>query len=161
MKKLYILLMTVIILFAMIVMSLRLTEAKEGMWPVDQLSKELIDEMQGMGLSLSAEELYNDDGNGVVNAVVSLGGGTGSFVSPDGLIITNHHVAFGATQQMSTAEHNYIEKGFLAKTKDEEPQAFGYNAYVLLSIEDVTKEVLSSVDDSMSPLERFNTIEKK
>jgi hypothetical protein len=135
-------------------------QAEDGMWPMDQLSKELIKDMQSKGLRLSAEELYTADGTGVINAVVMLGGGTGSFVSPDGLIITNHHVAFGAIQQMSSAENNYIEKGFLAGTWEEEPQALGYNAYVLLSIEDVTDDVLSSVDQSLTPLERFEAIEK-
>ena len=160
MKKLCFLTGIAIVLYAMIAMNLPVIKAEEGMWPIDQLSEELIREMQRKGLSLSAGELYTADGKGVINAVVDLGGGTGSFVSPDGLIITNHHVAFGAIQQMSTAEHNYIEKGFLAKTKNEEPQALGYNAYVLLTIEDVTDQVLSSVDDAMSPLERFNAIEK-
>lgn len=134
--------------------------AEEGMWPMDQLSKELVQDMQSKGLTLTARELYNNDGTGVINAVVNLGGGTGSFVSPEGLIITNHHVAFGAIQQLSSAENNYIEKGFLASTWEEEPRALGYNAYVLLSIEDVTEKVLSSVDESMTPLDRFNAIEK-
>ena len=150
----------VVVLFAMIILNIQLTYAEEGMWPIDQLSEELIRDMQVKGLSLSAEELYTSDGTGVINAVVDLGGGTGSFVSPDGLIITNHHVAFGAIQQMSTAENNYIEKGFLAKTREEEPQALGFNAYVLLSSEDVTAEVLSYVNDSMAPLERFKAIEQ-
>ncbi|MFQ6092398.1 MAG: S46 family peptidase [bacterium] len=160
MKKPSIVWVTVVVSFVLILLNLRLTEAEEGMWPVDTISKELIQEMQAKGLTLTTEELFNKDGTGVVNAVVDLGSGTGSFVSPDGLIITNHHVAFGAVQQISTAENNYIETGFLAKTREEEPRALGYNAYVLLSVEDVTEEILSSVTDSMAPLERFNAIER-
>ncbi|UCE19297.1 MAG: S46 family peptidase [Gemmatimonadota bacterium] len=160
MKHLKFLPVTLSLLFAIAVVCFSLLHAEEGMWPIDHLSKELIREMQAKGLSLSDEELYTTDGKGVINAVVDLGGGTGSFVSPEGLIITNHHVAFGAIQQMSTAENNYIEKGFLAKTREDEPQALGFNAYVLLSSKDVTEEVLSYVNDSMSPLERFNAVEQ-
>ncbi len=160
MKKVPVYEWVILIFFGWVVVSPFFAEAEEGMWPVNMLSQELIDEMQAKGLALSAEQLYNTEGTGVANAVVSLGGGTGAFVSPEGLILTNHHVAFGAVQQLSSAENNYIDKGFLARTRVEEPQAFGYNAYVLLAVEDVTKKVTSRLKDSMTTLERQEAIER-
>jgi hypothetical protein len=134
--------------------------ADEGMWPIDTLDKLPWKELKAMGLQLAPQQIYDGKGGGVAYAIVSLGGGTGSFVSPNGLILTNHHVAFGALQRTSTAEHNYIDNGFNAKSYEEQIPAPGYRAYVLLSIEDVTKKVLSAVTDQMSDLDRFNAIEK-
>ena len=73
-----------------------------------------------MGLQLSPKQIYDANGGGLARAIVSLGGGTGSFVSPNALILTNHHVAFGALQRTSTAEHNYIADGFNAASYEEE-----------------------------------------
>jgi hypothetical protein len=134
---------------------------EEGMWPIDQLDKLPWKDLQTMGLRLSAKQIYDGRGGGVAYAIVSLGGGTGSFVSPDGLILTNHHVAFGALQRTSTAEHNYITGGFNAESLADEIPAPGYRASVLLSIEDVTQKVLSAVTDSMGDLDRYNAVEKR
>ena len=131
---------------------------EEGMWLPHDLPDELMGEMQALGLELGKPEIFNADGTGIANAVVGLGA-TGSFVSPEGLILTNHHVAYGAVQRMSTSEKNYIEDGFLARSQDEEVPAHGYKAYVLLSSEDVTTRVLSAVGPAMSPLERYDAIE--
>jgi len=135
--------------------------AEEGMWPIDQLDKLPWKDLKSMGLQLSPQQICDGRGGGVAYAIVSLGGGTGSFVSADGLILTNHHVAFGALQRTSSAEHNYIANGFYAATGEEEIPAPGYRASVLLSIEDVTKRVLSAVTDGMSDLDRYNAIEKR
>ena len=135
--------------------------ADEGMWPIDALDKLAWKDLKAMGLQLTPQQIYDGKGGGVAYAIVSLGGGTGSFVSPSGLILTNHHVAFGALQRTSTAEHNYIANGFNAAGFEEEIPAPGYRASVLLSIEDVTKKVLSAVTDQMSDLERYNAIEKR
>ncbi|MCX5754207.1 MAG: S46 family peptidase [Candidatus Krumholzibacteria bacterium] len=135
--------------------------ADEGMWPIDNLDRLSWNDLRAMGLQLSSKQIYDGKGGGVAYAIVSLGGGTGSFVSPNGLILTNHHVAFGALQRTSTAEHNYTVDGFNAASYEEEVPAPGYRASVLLSIEDVTRKVLSAVNDSMGDLERFNAIEKR
>ena len=131
------------------------------MWPIDNLGKLPWKDLQAMGLQLSPKQIYDASGGGIARAIVSLGGGTGSFVSPNALILTNHHVAFGALQRTSTAEHNYIADGFNAASYEEEIPAPGYRASVLLSIEDATRKVLSAVNDSMGDLERFNAIEKR
>jgi hypothetical protein len=131
------------------------------MWPIDNLDKLPWKDLQTMGLQLSSKQIYDAGGGGLARAIVSLGGGTGSFVSPNGLILTNHHVAFGALQRTSTAEHNYTVDGFNAASYEEEIPAPGYRASVLVSIEDATRKVLSAVADSMGDLERFNAIEKR
>jgi hypothetical protein len=92
--------------------------------------------------------------------VVQVGGATGSFVSPDGLLITNHHVAFDAVQEQSTVEHNYLQNGFYAPSRDKEISAIGYKVYVTLSIQDVTDKILSGVSDAMPALQRFKAIDK-
>jgi len=148
-------------LYLLILLSLvAVSHAAEGMWPPYGLPEEVLRDMHDMGLELTGEEIWNEDGTGVANAVVSVGA-TGAFVSPDGLILTNHHVAYGAVQRISTAGKNYIEEGHLAKTREEEVPAHGYRAYIFLGARDVTGEVLSAVRESMSPLERYNAIERR
>jgi len=132
----------------------------EGMWPPQDLPYEVIRDMQQFGLALDRYEIWNENGTGVANAVVSVGA-TGTFVSPEGLILTNHHVAYGAVQRISTAEVNYIEQGYLARARADEIPAHGYRAYVLLSSEDVTERVLAAVSKYMRPIERYNAIERR
>jgi len=129
------------------------------MWLPQALPDSLISYMQSMGSNLDQERIFNSDGTGIANAVVSVGA-TGAFVSPRGLILTNHHVAFGAVQRISTPEHNYIEDGFLARSGAEEVQAPGYVAYVLQSTEDVTDRVLAEVSPDMDPFERHESIQR-
>ncbi|NIM89806.1 MAG: S46 family peptidase [Candidatus Aminicenantes bacterium] len=134
--------------------------AEEGMYPLNQLDQNLVQKMQKMGLELSLEEIYNPQGTGLASAVVRLGA-TASFVSPKGLIVTNHHVAYRAVQRISTPEENFIEHGFLARSREKELPAPGYQASILLSMQKVTDRVLSAVNENMSDLERFMAIDKK
>lgn len=131
---------------------------EEGMWLPHSLPDGVVAEMQAKGLEIEGEAIFTTGGTGVANAVVSVGA-SGSFVSPEGLILTNHHVAYGAVQRMSTSEKNFIVEGFLAPSRAEEVPAHGYRAYVLLSSEDVTSEVVSALSPQMSPLERHDAIE--
>ncbi|MFW6160958.1 MAG: S46 family peptidase, partial [Acidobacteriota bacterium] len=94
------------------------------------------------------------------SAVVKLGGATGEFVSPQGLILTNHHVAFGAIQRASSEENDYIKDGFLAAANEEEIPARGYTADVLLGYEDVTEKIAAAYTPEMTPLEKYKAIEK-
>ncbi len=103
--------------------------ADEGMWMPHQM-KDL--NLKSQGLRMDPGELYKKDGTGLMSAVVNLGGGTGEFVSPEGLVLTNHHVAYGAVQRASSKEKDYITDGFLAWTRGEEIPAQGYQVGVLL-----------------------------
>jgi hypothetical protein len=131
--------------------------ADEGMWMPHQM-KDL--NLKDLGLKMNPDDLYKKDGTGLMSAVVHLGGGTGGFVSRDGLILTNHHVAFGALQQASTEEKDYIENGFIAWNKNEEISAKGYTADVLLGYEKVTDDVLSAINPQMTFLEKYNAIDR-
>ena len=76
-------------------------------------------------------------------------GGSGSFISPNGLVITNHHVGADTLQKLSSAEHNYLRDGFYAKTQAEEQRALDLELNVLESIEDVTERVNAAVKPEM------------
>jgi hypothetical protein len=117
-------------------------------------------DLQAKGLRMNPDELYKEDGTGLMSAIVYLGGGTGEFVSPDGLILTNHHVAFGALQRASTEENDYIQDGFTAWTRSEEIPAEGYIADVLLGYIDVTEKIEAAIEPGMSFRDRYEAIDK-
>ena len=93
------------ILMIIIFSALALT-AKEGMHRVDGITPAIAKDMQECGFELNPAAIWDPGKKSLAMAVVNLGGGTGSFVSADGLIITNHHVAFGAVQSLSSPENN-------------------------------------------------------
>lgn len=131
--------------------------ADEGMWMPHQM-KDL--NLKAQGLLMNPEDLYKKDGTGLMSAVVNLGGGTGEFVSSDGLILTNHHVAYGAIQRASSKEKDYISNGFLAPGRDQEIPAQGYTAGVLLGYEDVTAKVNAYFKPKMTPRQRYDAFDK-
>lgn len=133
--------------------------ADEGMWPLYELDKLPYDKLRAGGLLLEPEQIYNPKSGGVADAVVRIGA-TGSFVSTEGLIITNHHVAQRAIQRQSTIENNYLIDGFYASNKEKEIEARGYSVYVTHSSEDVTLRVLGAVSDGLSDRERYQAIEE-
>jgi hypothetical protein len=127
--------------------------AGEGMWMPQQVPQ-LGPELQKMGLKIDPSRFADLTGD-PMGAVVSLGGCTASFVSPDGLIVTNHHCAFGAIQYNSTAQRDLITNGFLAKTRAEElPAGPGQHVYVTTKIEDVTARVTGNIDAKLSDAAR-------
>jgi len=135
----------------------QIIRADEGMWPISEIDKL---DLRSKGLEITPKEIFNPGGLSLIQAIVYMGA-TGSFVSPDGLIITNHHVAYGAVQAVSTKENDYIKNGFLAKNRSEEIQAKGKTARITESFRDVSDEVLSVINKGMSFAERTKAIEKK
>jgi hypothetical protein len=131
--------------------------ADEGMYPMSEILKL---DLRSKGLEIAPEEIFSPDRASLIYAVVSVGA-TGSFVSPDGLFLTNHHVAFGAVQAASTPQKDYLANGFLAKTRAEEIRAPGMTARITESFKDVSAEVLSAVQPGLSLAERTRAIEKK
>lgn len=114
--------------------------------------------LKKIGLNIKPNELYNPNGTSLVDAIVRVGGCTGSFVSNDGLIVTNHHCAFSFAANISTPEHNYMQDGFLAKNKSEERLAQGLVCKITASYEDVSAKVLegtASIADPNSRLQRI------
>ena len=133
----------------------------EGMWMLNQLDKLPWARMKQHGLELTPEQIYNPNGTSIKDAIILLGGGTSSFISPDGLILTNHHVAFAAIQSVSSVEEDYLKDGFYAKTKEEELSVPSYTARIVAGIKDVTAEILSAVSDTMSAESRAKAIQMK
>jgi hypothetical protein len=121
--------------------------ADEGMWTFDNPPLKRLQEAYGFTPTRDwldkvrlASVRFND-------------GGSGSFVSKDGLMITNHHVGLGCIQNISTQERDYVSEGFLAPSRDEEPACPGYEVNVLVALEDVTPRVLGAVKPAMSDKE--------
>ncbi|WP_434026668.1 S46 family peptidase [[Pseudomonas] boreopolis] len=115
--------------------------ADEGMWMPSQLPQ-LADTLRQAGFQGDPASLA-DVVRPPLSAVVKVGGGTGSFVSPDGLLLTNHHVAMGVIQYNSTPEHDYIDNGFIAKDRgDERPANPDFRVLVTVGFDKVTDEVL-------------------
>lgn len=134
--------------------------AEEGMWRPDQLP-ELRKELKALGLKVNPTALSRLD-QFPMNAVISLGGCTASFVSPEGLVVTNHHCAYGSIQYNSKEGANLLADGFLAKTKSEELQAApGSRVYVTVAYDDVTNDVLGDLSDDLDPRARFQEIENR
>ena len=132
--------------------------AQEGMWLLTQLDQL---DLNKKGLAIPIGELYSKDKPALYSAILQVGGGTGSFVSPDGLVRTNHHVAYTALQRVSTTGSNYLTDGFLARTRSEEIKAPGYRALMVVEIKDVTGEVLDAARGISDPTEKDKKINAK
>ncbi|WP_442882008.1 S46 family peptidase [Duganella sp. S19_KUP01_CR8] len=134
-------------------------QADEGQWQPYQLPQ-LKSELKRIGITIPAEKL-SDLSKHPMSAIVSLGGCSASFVSDAGLVVTNHHCAYGAIQRNATPEHNYIVDGYLAKTRAEElPGGPNTLVYVTDKVENVTDRVLKGVSDTMSGKQRHEAVEK-
>ncbi|MDD5363329.1 MAG: S46 family peptidase [Ignavibacteria bacterium] len=132
--------------------------AQEGMWLLNQLDRL---DLNNKGLKINVSDIYSKDNPALYQAVIQLGGGTGSFVSGEGLIVTNHHVAYAGLQRAATKEHDYITDGFLAKNRNDEISAHGYRARLLVDMKDVTSEILDAVKNFTDPVERGTAVNKK
>ncbi len=131
---------------------------QEGMWLLSQLPQL---DLNKKGLKLSPADLYSPGKTSLCQAILQLGGGSASFVSPDGLIITNHHVAFGALQRTSSVSSDYLTNGFLATKRSDEIKAPGYQALMMTSMKDVTAEVTDAGKGISDPLEKDKKIRAK
>jgi hypothetical protein len=120
--------------------------ADEGMWIPSNLEK-IYSDMQKMGLNLSIDQMYDVGNPSLKDAIVMLDYGqcTAELVSPEGLLLTNHHCGYGNIQFHSTVEHDYLKDGFWAKSKSEELPCPGKTASLLVRIEKVTDKVLQGV----------------
>ena len=116
--------------------------ADEGMWLIQCLDRALEKNMRARGLKLGVREIYNEEAGGLSDAVVSLGFYcSGSMVSDQGLLITNHHCAYSDVSELSTPEHNYLEDGFWALSQADEIPLKGKEFFFLRKVLDVTDEV--------------------
>jgi hypothetical protein len=133
--------------------------ADEGMWMPQQVPQ-LAAELQKMGIKIDPQRFADLTGD-PMGAVISLGGCSASFVSADGLAVTNHHCGFGALQFNSTPDRDLITNGFLAKSRDEElPAGPGSRIWVTTKIEDVTDRVTGKLDEKLSNTDRTKAIDR-
>ena len=139
MKKFFI---TIVFFFVLFFKSF----ADEGMWLPLLLGQQVYNDMVKKGLKLTKEQLYSINKASLKDAIIIFGGGcTGEIVSPQGLIFTNHHCGYDVIASASTVEHNYLHDGFYARSRAEEIPAEGITVQFLLRIEDLTKEVMDSL----------------
>lgn len=132
--------------------------ADEGMWQPAQLPV-LESQLSARGLTLEPESLARLTEH-PLGAVIGFGFCTASFVSPEGLVVTNHHCAYGAIQYNSTAERNLLSDGFLAQARSEElPAEPTMRIYVTEAIEDVTERIIGGLDDALSGRERYDAVD--
>ncbi|WP_369679801.1 S46 family peptidase [Janthinobacterium sp. PC23-8] len=135
-------------------------QADEGQWQPHQLPQ-LKAELKRVGIEIPAEKLA-DLSKHPMSAIVSLGGCSAAFVSNAGLVVTNHHCAYGAVQRNSTPEHNYITDGFLARTRSAElPGGPNSLVYVTDKVENVSERVLKGLTASMTGRARHEAVEKR
>lgn len=122
--------------------------ADEGMWLVNLFESSIYPQMKKKGLKLKPGEIYNERGTALSGAIVAVdyGMGTGSVISDRGLVITNHHVAYGDIHDLSTPENNYLENGFWAATEQDELPVKGKTVMFLRRIADVTDEAMEMRD---------------
>jgi hypothetical protein len=130
----------------------------EGMFPLSEIRKL---DLKEYGLRIDIDEVYNPEGTSLIDALVNIGGCSGSFISAEGLMITNHHCTFGSVQRASTTETNYLENGFLANTKAEEIPAAGLTCRITVSYEDVSEQVLEAADKAGDIDKRIEAIADK
>lgn len=122
--------------------------ADEGMWLPNNI-KSRIKEMRKMGFKLKADDIYSDDKASLKDAVVQFGGGcTGEFISPDGLLITNHHCGYSSIQKLSSVEHDYLTDGFWAMSRSEELPVPGLTVTLLVKMEDVTARIAAGENEA-------------
>ena len=146
-------LFTICIVFVLAISAM----AQEGMWLLNQIDQL---NLNNKGLQISTTDIYNPGQPAIANAIVQLGGGTASFVSSEGLLLTNHHVAYTALQRASDVKSNYLTDGYLARKKSDEIQAPGYQARILVEMKDVTKNIMKAVKGTDDLEERDRKIQE-
>ncbi len=151
-----------IIVFAAILFCLRpAVKADEGMWIPMLVERLNYVDMQKMGLNLTPEEIYSVNHSSLKDAIVIFGRGcTGEIISPEGLLITNHHCGYGSIQSVSTVENDLLTNGFWAMNKKEEIPIEGLYVKFLIKIEVATEQVLDSVTADMTEEQRNEKIKK-
>ena len=137
-----------VILAITLIVSVLIVKADEGMWLPYNLSGQSLAEMQQLGCKLTAEQIFNLNQPSLKDAIVQFGGGcTGELISPEGLLLTNHHCGLSYVQKHATVEHDYLTDGFWAYSKAEELPNPGLTVSFLANVEDVTDLVLDGVTD--------------
>lgn len=135
--------------------------AKEGMWVPLFLQQLNEAEMKKMGLNITAEDIYSISQASLKDAIVIFGRGcTGEVVSDQGLVLTNHHCGYGAIQNHSSIDHDYLTDGFWAMNREEELANPDLTVTFLVEMREVTDAVLLDVTEDMKEADRQAQIDK-
>ena len=137
------------------------SQAQEGMWLMHTLEEINEESMQNSGFRLDADDIYDINNASLKDAIIRLNGGscTAEVISSQGLVLTNHHCAYGAIQGFSSPENDYLTDGFFALSKDQEMNIEGFEVSFLVRIDDITDRVLANVTNEMSEDERTQAIQ--
>ncbi len=136
--------------------------ADEGMWFLMFIERLNHRDMQKMGLQLTSEEIYSINHHSLKDAIVQFNGGcTAEIISKDGLVLTNHHCGYDAIAELSSAEQNYLKNGFWAKDRKSEMKPKSLYVRFFVRMDDVSKRILSKVNDKMSEAERNKAIQQE
>ena len=148
------------LIFVITLMTAMTTRADEGMWLPSLISQRIAD-MQEKGFRLEAEDIYSINQASLKDAVVLFGRGcTGELISPEGLLLTNHHCGYGQIQQHSSVEHDYLKDGFWAMNRSEELPNKGLTVSFLERMDDVTAQVLKGYTPDMTEEQRVELVKK-
>ena len=132
--------------------------ADEGQWMPEQIANLDHEALRRAGLELTAEQLWDGKGGGLLRAAVNLRGCSASFISADGLIATNHHCAYDALQAQSTVDRDLLQGGFLARSRADEVIAPGKTIRVVEAITDVSERVLAAAAAAPDDRARFRAV---
>ena len=151
-----------LLIIALALLSVSIVRADEGMWLLSKLKPLNIEKMQQMGFKLTAEDIYDVNKPGIKDAIVGVGNAgrpfrhfcSGEIISPNGLMLTNHHCGFSAIQSHSSVEHDYLADGFWAYKMEDELTNPGVTASILERMEDVTDRIAPFLKDDMSEMDR-------
>jgi hypothetical protein len=136
-----------------------LSKADEGMW-IPLFLKYNEAEMQQLGFKLTVEDIYSVNHHSMKDAIMLFGGGcTGELISPDGMLMTNHHCGYSYVASYSTVENNILHNGFWASKREDEIPVQGLSVIFLVRMEEVTEPVLKGVTDDMTEEKRDEIIQ--
>ncbi|HWR93985.1 MAG TPA: S46 family peptidase [Flavobacterium sp.] len=151
-----------IVLFLTMCLAAFPVRADEGMWFLMFIERLNHRDMQKMGLQLTAEEIYSINNHSLKDAIVQFNGGcTAELISKDGLVLTNHHCGYDAIAELSTADKNYLKNGFWAPNKAAEMKPSSLYVRFFVRMDDVSKRILSKVNDKMNELEREKAVNQE
>ncbi|MRT16583.1 S46 family peptidase [Vitellibacter sp. q18] len=137
-------------------------QANEGMWFLMHIERLNYRDMQKMGLQLTPEEIYSVNHSSLKDAIVQFNGGcTAEIISDSGLVLTNHHCGYGQIAELSTEENDYLTNGFWAANRGEELKPKSLSVRFFVRMDDVSKRILSQVNDKMTEAEREAAINRE
>jgi V8-like Glu-specific endopeptidase len=136
--------------------------ADEGMWFLMHLERMNQRDMQKMGLQLTAEEIYSINNQSLKDAIIQFNGGcTASIISENGLVLTNHHCGYDIIAELSSEKDNYLKNGYWASSLQNELKPESLSVRFFVRMDDVSKRILSQVNNSMTENEREAIINKE